>query len=158
MMKKFSILIVMLIITASFVLAVTPRHWEGNPTCADVGYTDSFYKIDPPIPGSYTFNGIHIYTWIADDDLIYFNWTSTYSLDAVICKGGNDANVYDYDPASFGDNDLHCPVNPSGGPAEISHILICYNGGNEIPEFTTIGAALALAGAGLYIFKKRNRG
>ena len=27
--------------------------------------------------------------------------------------------------------------------------------GNEIPEFTTIGAALALAGAGLYVYRKR---
>ena len=42
------------------------------------------------------------------------------------------------------------------GQNSISHITFCGES-NEIPEFTTIGAGLALAGAGLYMYRKRRK-
>ena len=48
-------------------------------------------------------------------------------MDAVISKGGPSANVYFYDPESFGDSGLHSPDNSSGEPAAISHITFCYD-------------------------------
>src|SRR3989339_444628 len=140
-MKKIIVFLAMALLAVSFVMAVIPRQIAGNPTCSDVGYNGSEYKIDPPTPGSYIIDGVNEFKWTTSDG-VYFNWTSSIGIDAVICKGGNKANVYDYDPASNGDNGLHCPVNPSGNPAAISHIAVCFDGFNEIPEFTTIGAAL----------------
>lgn len=44
---------------------------------------------------------------------------------------------------------------PSGkSPADFVLNQVCPN---EIPEFTTIGAGLVLAGAGAYMYRKRNR-
>lgn len=154
-MKKIFILLAITLFTASFVMAVTPIQVPDNPTCADLGYNEKTeFKIDPPIPGDYDIDGVSVFTWVSSD-LIYFNWSSTTDIDVVVCKGSNSANIYEYDPASYGDDGLHCPINPSGGPAEVSHITLCFE--EVIPEFTTIGALLALGGAGLFALKKRRR-
>jgi hypothetical protein len=61
-------------------------------------------------------------------DGLYFDWSSTLALDAIIVKGGPDAHVYYYDPESTGDVGLHAPINPSNGnPYEISHIEFCFD-------------------------------
>jgi LPXTG-motif cell wall-anchored protein len=134
--------------------SVTPRLVAGNPTCSDVGYYDLEHKIDPPTPGSYPI-GSGMFSWTTSDG-VYFDWTSNIAIDAVICKGGPlGAYVYDYNPASKGDNGLYCPNTPTGNPAGISHITVCFDDSNEVPEFTAIGASLALLGAGIFIWKKR---
>ena len=57
-----------------------------------------------------------------------FDWAATMGIDAVIVKGGPNANVYVYDPEVFGDNDLHAPLNPDNGQYfGISHIEFCYD-------------------------------
>ena len=70
-------------------------------------------------------------------DGVYFDWTSTLvGMDAVIVKGGPQANAYVYDPPaeSFGDDGLHSPNNPSGGPAALSHISFCWDGETIVPK------------------------
>ena len=138
------------------IAAVTPRFEEDNPNCSDLGYSGSELRIEgtPPTPGNYSIDGGQ-FVWTTSDG-VYFDWNATIGIDAVVCKGGPlGVNAYDYDPASYGDTGLYCPDSASGGPAEISHILVCLDGDFEIPEFTAIGAGIALLGAGVYIWKKR---
>jgi hypothetical protein len=61
----------------------------------------------------------------------YVEWSSTFGIGAVIVKGSDDANVYEYDPASIGDSGLAAPLNASGGPAGLSNLTFCWD---EIPE------------------------
>jgi len=57
-----------------------------------------------------------------------FDWAATLGIDAVIVKGGPNANAYVYDPEAFGDDDLHAPVNPANDQYfDISHIEFCYD-------------------------------
>lgn len=51
------------------------------------------------------------------------SWSSTLSIDAVIVKGGPDANVYVYSPEAFSDTNLTTP----GGAFGVSHIEFCYD-------------------------------
>lgn len=120
---------------------VTPIYVLNNPNCCDLGYADFGFKLNGAPDGTFTFtneggeltcgkppqdpnNSVTIST----TDGIYFNWNSTLSIDAVIVKGGNNANVYVYDPESKGDTELHPPINPNNGkPYAISHIEFCYD-------------------------------
>lgn len=118
--------------------SVEPTLIEGNPTCKDLGYPFE-YKIEDPYSGTFTFDGFNTVT--INTDGTYFDWSSTLGMDAVMSKGGDAANVYFYDPESFGDEGLHSPNNSSGGPAAISHISFCYDYELEIsktavPKFT----------------------
>jgi hypothetical protein len=51
-----------------------------------------------------------------------FDWSSTLGLDAVIVKGGPDANAYVYTPEAFAGSGLVAP-----GGAAVSHIEFCYD-------------------------------
>ena len=109
---------------------VTPSFVPGNPSCTDLGY-DYGYKPqpEPPPSGTYTFPGTTETVTITSDGT-YFDWTSTLGLDAVLAKGGPNANAYVYEPPaeSFGDTGLHAPINPNTGqPYGISHIELCYD-------------------------------
>src|ERR1044071_5581946 len=107
--------------------SVNPVFVPGNPTCADLGYPFSF-KIDPPNAGTYSIDGINTVTVTTDG--ISFDWSSTLGIDAVIGKGGPNANVYVYDPPAeaTSDTDLHSPVNPSNGKFfGLSHIDFCFD-------------------------------
>jgi hypothetical protein len=60
-----------------------------------------------------------------------------HSVTAIIVKGGDDANVYFFDPAVPGEatfEDLVAPLNASGGPAGISHWLVCGIDEGDEPE------------------------
>lgn len=102
---------------------VTPRLVPGNPTCASLGYAAG-KRYYPGDTGTVAV-GTGTVTWSHDGT--YVTWTSTIGLDAVIVKGGNNANVYDYDPESQGDSGLASPENSSGGPAGVSHIDFCFD-------------------------------
>ncbi|WP_170233691.1 hypothetical protein [Ornithinimicrobium humiphilum] len=63
-------------------------------------------------------------------DGTWVDWTSTVGIDAVIVKGGPNANVYRYDPPaeSFGDTGLVTPTNPNNyKPYGLSHVDFCYD-------------------------------
>jgi hypothetical protein len=110
--------------------SVEPSTVPGNPSCADLGYDFGFKpQPEPPPTGTYTFpDGINTVTITSDGT--YFDWTSTLGIDAVIVKGGSNANVYEYDPPAeeFSDTVLHSPINPNNNqPYAISHIEFCYD-------------------------------
>lgn len=108
--------------------SVMPVVVAGNPNCVSLGY-DYGYKPqpEPPPSGTYTFPGDTNTVTITSDG-IYFDWVSTLGIDAVIVKGGPNANAYVYDPPeeSFGDSGLSAPINNTT-PYGISHIEFCYD-------------------------------
>lgn len=107
---------------------VTPTFVPGNPSCTDLGYDFGFKpQPEPPPSGIYNFpEGINTVTITSDGT--YFDWLSTLGIDAVVVKGGPNANVYVHDPEEFSDNSLHSPINPiNGQPYAISHIEFCYD-------------------------------
>lgn len=111
--------------------SVTPIFVDDNPSCQDLGY-DFEAKVDPAGPGTVTYTvapGLTI-TVTGDANDHYYSWTSTFGIDAVIAKGGPNANLYVYDPPteSFGDTGLSAPINPENGmPYGMSHISFCYD-------------------------------
>ncbi len=104
--------------------SVLPVVYPGNPTCAELGYAYEM-KIDPPTPGTYPLS-YGTFTWTTADG-VYMDWTSTIGVDAVIVKGGNNANAYFYTPESMGDTTLNSPLGHDGKPSAISHITVCYD-------------------------------
>ena len=117
---------------------VQPSCHEGNPTCSDIDHCGEYSTKIEPVSDTYPLDGvvghdvtIEITEYKYEEDKppepLYFDWTSTLGICAVIVKGGDDANVYYYDPLSYGDTNLHAPINPSGEPAGISHITFCYS-------------------------------
>jgi hypothetical protein len=137
--KATALVAVVLVVSAVFAVAqgapasaasVDPDFVSGNPSCTDLGYQFGFKpQPEPPPSGSYTFpDGIHTLTIISDGT--YFDWSSTLGLDAVIVKGGPNANVYAYDPPAeaFSDTGLNAPINPNNNqPYAVSHIEVCYD-------------------------------
>ena len=57
-------------------------------------------------------------------------------MDAVIVKGGHNANAYVYDPPaeSTGDTVYTPRTIHNGGPAELSHIYFCWDGETVVPK------------------------
>ena len=122
--------------------SVNPTKIEGNPTCTGLGYLYGL-KFDYPqdTPGAYPL-GTGMVTWSVTDDK-YVSWSSTFGVDAVIVKGGNNANLYEYQPPaeSFGDTGLVSPVNQGGQVSKLSHVEFCYDYELEVsktavPTFT----------------------
>jgi hypothetical protein len=112
--------------------SVEPGVVAGNPSCVGLGYDFGF---KPNVPsennpvGTHTIPGtIETITITKSGDSI--SWTSTLGIDAVIVKGGPNANVYVYDPPaeSFGDTNLVPPTNSANGqPFGFSHVEFCYD-------------------------------
>ncbi len=107
---------------------VDPQFVGGNPSCTDRGYDVGFKpQPEPPPSGTYTFPGTSETVTITSNGT-NFDWTSTLGIDAVIVKGGSNANVYAYDPEATTDDALHSPINPNNDqPFAISHIEFCYD-------------------------------
>lgn len=133
--KAFSLALVVMLALVAFALArpagaasVTPIFVPGNPDCEDLGYAHGFKpQPEPPPTGTYTIPGTSETVTITSDGT-YFDWTSTLGMDAVIAKGGPNANLYVYDPPSesFGDSGLSAPIN-NDSPFGLSHIEFCYD-------------------------------
>lgn len=105
---------------------VVPVVIDGNPDCADLGYPFGF-KIDPPSSGTYVINDFGDTVTFTTDG-VYWDWSSTMSMDAVLSKGGPNSNAYYYDPEAFADTGLASPYNDgSGGPYGLSHVEFCYD-------------------------------
>ena len=124
--------------------SVDPVKKEGNPTCTDLGYLYGIkfnYGGNNPPPGTYPL-GTGEVTWSTDGT--YVDWSSTFGVDAVIVKGGPNANLYVYQPPaeSFGDTGLVSPTNPNNNkPYGLSHVEFCYDYELEVsktanPTFT----------------------
>lgn len=104
----------------------------GNVTCAQLGYEKSSARANYN-SGSGTFDrafptGINVTVKSG----IYVDWTSTFGIGAVIVKGGNAANIYEYMPQKREDEGLASPPNASGGPAGLSNLTFCWNPEPEV--------------------------
>jgi hypothetical protein len=98
----------------------------GNPTCADLGLGDFEVKVDPPESGTYAIDSENSVTVTIDGLMV--SWSSTIGIDAVIVKGGPNANVYTYDPEATEDSGLYSPINPSNeAPYGVSHVSFCFD-------------------------------
>jgi hypothetical protein len=108
-----------------------PVYKTGNPSCADLGLTNIFdikhdFEAGDLASIKLTVPGYGTITFTHDGYLI--SWSSTLGIDAVIVKGGNNANVWFYDPESFGDENLASPINPNTGkPYGLSHVDFCFD-------------------------------
>ena len=96
----------------------------GNVTCEQLGYELSSARVnyedgtfDTDFPA-----GISVTT-----DGRYVAWSSTFGIGAVIVKGSNAANIYEYAPQAYGDSGLASPINASGNPAGLSNLTFCWN-------------------------------
>jgi hypothetical protein len=99
----------------------------GNVTCEQLGYELSSERVnyddetgnfDADFP-----NGIDV--TVTDD--VFVEWSSGFPIGAVIVKGSNQANVYEYIPQALGDSGLSAPPNASGDPAGLSNLTFCWN-------------------------------
>jgi hypothetical protein len=103
----------------------------GNRTCEEVGfafatsYAFSSNRVNYDQDGDVFDSDFPTGLTVTVTDDTYVSWSSTFGIGAVIVKGGNDANVYVYDPQSTSDSGLASPPNASGNFANLSNITFC---------------------------------
>jgi hypothetical protein len=123
----------------------------GDPDaeCASFGFTSGGAKYDaqPPIGGSVSFteDGQSFTIQAGDSKGVVSGWTSTTPLAGVIVKGGNGAIAYPVTGTSQTGVAYVTPTNESGGPADISHVTLCYAGPLTPTEDPAPPAPLALS-------------
>jgi hypothetical protein len=110
--------------------SVEPILVPGNPSCQSLGYAYEF-KIEPvPTSGTFSYTTSDGYLTVEITYLpnAHMDWNANQGIDAVIMKGGPNANWYAYTPEVMGDTDMVTPTNTSNGtPYGISHISFCYD-------------------------------
>jgi hypothetical protein len=107
----------------------------GNPTADTLGLAPFSCKVEPPISGTYgldaSLGGTNTVTVTVSPDGLTFDWSSSLPIDAIIVKGGPNADLYLYDPEAFsnsGEPALHPPVNPNNGLYyAIAHIEFAFD-------------------------------
>jgi hypothetical protein len=106
---------------------VEPVYHAGNPSCMDLGY-DHGLKFDPPSAGSKSGGGVTVDLSLGSDQYGQLvNWSSSKPIDAVIVKGGPNANAYVYAGESSGDTGLHAPFNGPDKYYGLSHVDFCWD-------------------------------
>ena len=111
---------------------VVPTFHPGNPTCKDFNASWTELKMEPVADGDKS-NGTLTVTVAVDEDTNTFDWSSNIGIDAVFVKGGDNGNLYTYDPPAEAKSDsgLHAPLNDStpeeGDFYGLSHISFCYD-------------------------------
>ncbi len=130
----------------AFAASVEPQRFEGNdPDGYDYPEDCIYYKlensnqegthtvkfdetgaVDPS--GAYVFS-VLVGTQEGEEFTKVLSWNSNFPIYAVIVKGSNAFNVYEYGTSVRSDTNLVSPVNASGRPADVSHvsIIICPN-------------------------------
>jgi hypothetical protein len=112
---------------AASAASVAPVFVDGNPTCADLGYGHGM-KFDPPNAGSQSTDGVTVEESLGADAFgKLVDWTASAPIDAVIVKGGSNANVYTYPGESSGDTGLHTPFNGPDKYYGLSHVDFCWD-------------------------------
>lgn len=131
----FVLLAVLALLTAFPAVATggsNPTVVNGNPSCADLGYAFG-YKPNPPAgegnpTGTFNIDGFNTITVTENGAGTGIDWSSTLGIDAVIVKGGDNANLYTYDPEAFSGSGLVTPTNSNNGqPFGLSHVEFCYD-------------------------------
>jgi len=106
---------------------VDPVYKAGNPSCADIDSSWTELKIEPVSDQTKSDGTLTVTIDVTGNT---FDWTSNIGVDAVIVKGGPNANLYRYDPPAEvkSDKGLHAPFNDSSGDwYGLSHISFCYD-------------------------------
>ena len=124
---SLALALALLWVLPSLAASVEPTVVEGNPKCSDYGLIG--FKPSDTMTGTYSYSvysmGIITMT-IKEGPLV--DWDSTFDILKVIVKGGPNANVYTYNPASNGDTNLTTPTNPNNKkPYGLSHVEFCYD-------------------------------
>ena len=113
--------------------------WQsGNATneCKTVGTFTSSYKLDVEKAPNGTYDTGSNSITVSNSTGKVFDWSATSALSAVIVVGGNNANVWSYNPAVTSGNGLYSPNNPAGNQADISHVSFCWNEDKpEVPPY-----------------------
>ncbi|MGQ7960133.1 hypothetical protein ACUTAF_20865 [Pseudomonas sp. SP16.1] len=136
------LLLVMLLALAqplAFATHVNPTFEAGNPTCSGLGYGAFELKFDNPADGSLTSQGVTITIDVRTTGAgPVFDWEASGGVvNAVVAKGGPNANLYVYNPGATSDTGLHSPVNPSNGKYYgLSHISFCFTPGEPSIDVT----------------------
>jgi hypothetical protein len=122
--------------TAEESITTGPQVVPGNPSCASLGLGTVAVRFDPPLSGSMALGGSESVTIAADG--IHVDWSATIGIDAVIVKGGPNANIYGYAPESLGATQLQAPTNPNNGkPYGLSHVDFCYDWDVKVAKTAT---------------------
>lgn len=123
---------------------VGPILMTGNPACTSAGCTGTGMKIETTgsYSGTWWLDSTHYITIEANKVMGQtsensINWTSNTDINCILLKGASGANAYYCTGANKQDDTLmSTPVNPSGMPAAISHIVICSDPSTVlVPEF-----------------------
>jgi hypothetical protein len=124
---------------------VTPILVAGNPSCATLpddllpGSHFEFTINGAPTNGTHTDNNTGFQVTIANADKKFFDWSSLTGVDAVIVKGGDnaDAFVYDLTAESNGDTLLHAQLADNGEYRDFSYVSFCWDDGSVVPKELT---------------------
>ncbi|MEO6318943.1 MAG: hypothetical protein ABIP36_09190, partial [Acidimicrobiales bacterium] len=123
----------------------TPTTYTGNPSCADLGFTNEFKIDEQPTAKTYNVGDSKVATvgtlpagtsvTISNVELVggrlEFDFASTVAWSTVLVKQSNGGLRYDYVPATTNDQNVQTTVENSGG---ISHVSFC---GGSTPVTTT---------------------
>ena len=113
---------------------IEPQYYAGNPSCADLNPAWTELKIEGPTAGETIADDSTAKATITVNEATdQFDWTATVGIDAVIVKGGDNANVYKYDPEAMSGSGLHAPLNGEEETPKffgLSHISFCYDTGD----------------------------
>ena len=122
---------------------VQPVLLIGNQNCAQVLGDDLLFEYRDQSPGDATVDlaaesgGLVEGTLEIDvhGSLFDFEIEDGDPLAAVVVKGGNNANLFDYRPGgNLADTDLHAPLNPQNGKFYgLSHISFCWADEPKVP-------------------------
>jgi hypothetical protein len=118
----------------------------GNPSCNSLGYTSEF-KVEPPIASTYNVTGVGSVTFTRNTPFtLSWNSSSPAFVRAVIMKAGTAANVYSYNPAILGQDNLTTP----NAQNELSHVSFCYNLNPTAASVSISGRVLDPFGSPIY--------
>ncbi len=106
-----------------------PIFVAGNPSCADVAPGTTELRVDPAASGTFSNGEFSVTVTVSESPSgQVFAFEASIGVDAVIAKGGPDANVYLYDPEATSGSGLHAPLNASNGRYYgLSHLSFCYD-------------------------------
>lgn len=114
-------------------------HYEIPNSDTEGTHTATFNSNGNPSPnGPFSFTVV-VGTEEGEDFTKVLSWSSNFPIYAVIVKGGNGFNLYQYDSSVRGDTNLVSPVTASGKPADVSHVsvVICPKTFPPTPPTTT---------------------
>jgi hypothetical protein len=110
----------------------------GNVTCEALGYeyTTARVNYNGDFDASFVFDNPAASTVsVTVTNGTYVAFVSTVPLGAVIVKGGNDANIYEYDGTVTADSGLASPpVGAQQNPAGLSNLTFCTDDPGEEDE------------------------